>query len=66
MARIDKITVTVEMADGNSFTMVAHNPGPFGDNPRYVAEQAANGMDTLAGQIGAVLTARYGQQQGRA
>lgn len=63
MARVEKIAVTVQMADGNTFTMVTHHPDPFGDNPRFVTEQLANGMDTLAGQLGAVLIVRYGHQQ---
>lgn len=64
MARVEKITVTVEMADGNSFTMVIHEPPPSGDNPHFVTAQAANGIDRLAEQLGAVLRVRYGQQRG--
>lgn len=58
---VEKIVITVTLASGAQHTLVALDPGPDGDNPRFIAEQCRAGLDELGEKLDR-LTEIYGSQ----
>lgn len=62
MTSIKSVTMNVETSDGGSLTLMTYEPGPRGDNPRFLEKQLMAGADLLIRDHVSVLTALHGDQ----
>lgn len=58
---IASVTLTIETNNGEMHKLVVAKPGPFGDNPRFMAQQLATAMDELHRRADDVIET-YGSQ----
>lgn len=57
--RVKSVTVTVELADGEVVTMTALDPAR-GDNPRFIEQDAAQGIEDAGKRAVDALKAVFG------
>jgi hypothetical protein len=58
---VREVRVHAIMEDGETHTVIAHEPGPTGDNPRYIAQQFEAAMAELSPRL-RHLAELYGDQ----
>jgi len=62
MARVQRVTVTVLMADGEEITMHEDRPSPQGDNSAFVCQQFDSGLENAGHRVRMGMVAVYGPQ----
>lgn len=61
MARVERVMLTIHLADGSAHTIVSDQPAPQGDNPAYLSQQVEEGV-RLAGERMLKVVEAYGPQ----
>jgi len=63
---VERVTLTVELGNGDMHKMVVHAPGPQGSNPRFMGQQLASALDDLARRAHETLETHASQIQAEA
>ena len=58
---VKRVTIRVELDNGDVIEMHEDKPAPSGGNPRFIHRQASTGIDNVAHRIDMAIVGAYGK-----